>query len=384
MRSRSLRLLIPSWVFLTLLPVLLASADSNVDAALTLQTIELFHNAAKTEAMKPITELEESYRIKLENRQKAAQEAGNLKSLTSAKQAIDDLNAGRISALSEDPEVASIQKAYMVQRKQVGAACDKALAKAGQEHLASLKKLVVDLTKSGHIDQAQEVQAKADEIEASLVPKDAAAATAPAGGPEVETWKNKALGEFPDLRNPNSKLSLRVKALKEDKASNPGYFSDPRWPYLLAQEANTPNVVYLDDLEEFNVRVAVGTLGKHGAMHEGKEFALIDGVRPKHSLLPHPPARGASSVCYQLDRKYRSFSGTATVADRAQKRSLDFTIKGDGKILWRSKPIQTNKDAQKFDISVENVSTIQLDVNCPDVNWSAWGVWVEPKLSRGP
>jgi hypothetical protein len=46
------------------------------------------------------------------------------------------------------------------------------------------------------------------------------------------------MSEFPDLKDPNSKLGLRVRELKGAKASAPGYFSNPQWPYLLAKEAD--------------------------------------------------------------------------------------------------------------------------------------------------
>lgn len=219
------------------MPLAASAQMKAVDAALNLQTLEDFHSAEQTMARKPITATDDSYRSKLENHQKAAQAAGNLKAVLAAKQAIGELDAGRSAILSADPDVAAIQKAYIAQRQIADAEAKKALAKVDQDHLASLKKLVVDLTKAGHLDQAQEVQAKVEEFTAILNPKAGAPAQS-AGQQEEDIWKKKAMGEFPSLSDSASPLSKKVQSLREAKKLTPSFFRNPQWPYLLAKEAS--------------------------------------------------------------------------------------------------------------------------------------------------
>jgi hypothetical protein len=215
-----------------------SSADTKIaESAQSLQTLEDFYSAAQTVARKPIVAADESYLSKLEKYQRKSQDAGNLKSVLAAKQAIDDLNAGRTVVASEDTYVASTQKIYIAQHKKAEAEAKIGLAKADRDHLASMKKLVAELTKSGHIDEAVGIQAKIDEF--SAIPhRNAGPEKTDVTAQELEIWKKKALEEFPDLKDPNSSLSKVVASLKEEKRSNPGYFSNPKWPYELAREAS--------------------------------------------------------------------------------------------------------------------------------------------------
>ncbi len=218
-------------------PVRTEAQEKPENGALTVQTLEDFHSAEQTAARKPLSDVDESCRSKLEKYQQTSQAAGNLKGVLAAKQAIEDLDSGRPVSTSGDAEVAKIQNAYKVEHLKVGYACAKTLAKIDQDYLASLKKLVADLTKGGQIEQAVEVQKKVDQLNASLSESDSAGNPA-VGSSDVEEWKKKALSEFPDLKNPSSQLSLRVRELKDSKALIPGYFSNPQWTYLLTKEAS--------------------------------------------------------------------------------------------------------------------------------------------------
>lgn len=224
-------------LLLWLLPAPLARAETKPDdITLTLQTLEDFHSAEQTNALKPVTSADESYRSKLEKFQKTAQDAGNLKSVLAAKEAITELDAGRPPLVSDDAGVAAIQKAHIALRQKAVADSAKAIAKIDQAYLASLKKLVVDLTKAGKIEQAMEAQAKMDALAAAPKP---GAANANPGTEEIEIWKKKALEEFPALRQPDSDLAKSVKTITErKKVTTPSYFKYPQWPYLLAKEVS--------------------------------------------------------------------------------------------------------------------------------------------------
>ena len=100
-----------------------------------------------------------------------------------------------------------------------------------------------------------------------------------------------------------------------------------------------------------------------------------------------PPASGASSASFQLNKKFARFRSIAAVRDHhliAGLVDLTFTVLGDGKILWQNKNIGKGKCAS-VEVALNNVGLLELRVECPDVNERAYAVWVDPVLSRaGP
>ena len=80
-------------------------------------------------------------------------------------------------------------------------------------------------------------------------------------------------------------------------------------------EAPAPRV-YLDDLEESDVHIGDGKLGKHGSGPDSDDSqCFVLGKVPVHSLLPHPPPNGVSSVSYQLAARFSRFHSTVAIAD---------------------------------------------------------------------
>ena len=141
--------------------------------------------------------------------------------------------------------------------------------------------------------------------------------------------------------------------------------------------------VYLDDLKEFDVHVGWGTLGKHGNNTDPGDMVLVNGKVPLHSLFPHPPSDGASSVSYDLAAQFSRFHSTVAIADDARPyTSQTFRVRGDGRVLWESNPMKDNKSTQECDIPVGGVRVLTLDVYCPGANTAAGTVWVDPFLVR--
>ncbi len=56
-----------------------------------------------------------------------------------------------------------------------------------------------------------------------------------------------------------------------------------------------------------------------------------------------------------------------------------FRIVGDGKELWKSRPIQKVKDSEKFSVDVSGVKQLELYADCPST-WGAHSVWLDPQL----
>lgn len=208
------------------------------ETALDLQALEDFHSAEQAGARKAITSLEATHRAGLEKYRQVSKDAGNLNAVVAAQSAIDDLDAGRIVLPSEDRGVAAIEKSYLDQRKTAEAESVKLLAKIDAEYLAALRKLVVELTKKDQIQEALAAQKAADQFVALTARNDLPGKSS-AGSAELEMWKKKASEEFPLLKDERSNLSVRVRMrVKVLSESDPSYFSNPQWPYLLAKEAS--------------------------------------------------------------------------------------------------------------------------------------------------
>ncbi len=139
--------------------------------------------------------------------------------------------------------------------------------------------------------------------------------------------------------------------------------------------------VYLDEMVEAGVIVGLGELGKHGNGPDGNIDCRLFEKRPEHALFPHPPENGMSFVSYRLSGRFSRFNATAAIADGGQSTSLTtFRVRGDGRVLWESGPINHDKAVQECNISVEGVELLSLEVQCAGNNERAWTVWFEPYL----
>ena len=170
------------------------------------------------------------------------------------------------------------------------------------------------------------------------------------------------------------------------------------------QSPPEPEAVFLDDLKQIDFEVGWGTLGKHGVtgyQGEGDGYGrrVVFRGRPcRHAVTLQPPARDCSYVAYNLQGKFQTFEAMAAVLPvhegnaavlkanplfegKAYSR-LEFRVIGDGEVLWRSRPIQDSGDWQQCRVSVQGVSLLELQVDCPGTNAFAWAAWVEPQLVR--
>ena len=144
----------------------------------------------------------------------------------------------------------------------------------------------------------------------------------------------------------------------------------------------TATKVYLDDLEESDVRVGYGTLGKHGRGPDSGSQCMVSGKVPVHSLLLHPFENGASSVSYRLAAQFSRFHSSVAISDGKGITPLTFRVRGDGRLLWESSHISKSDTVQECSISVEGIGILALEVACPGDAGSAWSVWVDPFLIR--
>jgi len=110
----------------------------------------------------------------------------------------------------------------------------------------------------------------------------------------------------------------------------------------------------------------------------------VGGTISPFGLSAQPQPNGSSRLAYRLDGAYKKFQGSVGLNDLAgeSKTALVFQILGDGKPLWKSRPIRTFKDAEGFDLVVSDIRELTLVVDCPGDNTGARAEWMEPRLSK--
>jgi hypothetical protein len=109
--------------------------------------------------------------------------------------------------------------------------------------------------------------------------------------------------------------------------------------------------------------------------NDGNPLIGPDGVLA-HGLYAH-----ADSVYeYDLGGKWRTLTGMGCVLDGAHG-SVEATILGDDKSLWKSGPLKPG-DSKQFTVEVGGVKSLKLEIKGIKGNSGAWGAWGEPILSR--
>jgi hypothetical protein len=142
-----------------------------------------------------------------------------------------------------------------------------------------------------------------------------------------------------------------------------------------------PKKVYLDDLQPSDSYVGFWKLGTHGEIAVNGLWKEMKESVPAHSLCTHPPRDGAAHVSYQLDGRFADFKATAVVANRTVT-PLTFAVFGDGKLLWQSRALKSLDDSEECAISIREVKTLKLQVDCPGSNGGAVPVWIDPVVER--
>lgn len=144
--------------------------------------------------------------------------------------------------------------------------------------------------------------------------------------------------------------------------------------------------IFLDDILETSAKIGFGKLGKHGMVgYTSKNSGKVQGKEYPHALSMHPPAKGISYVAYQLDGKCLELKGAAAIWDNwPSKAIVTFNVIGDGKLLWKSRPLQGAGAGQSFRVSLRGVKALKLVVECPGDNTNATAVWLMPAITRPP
>jgi hypothetical protein len=113
-------------------------------------------------------------------------------------------------------------------------------------------------------------------------------------------------------------------------------------------------------------------------------------VRVKGQVSPHgifmhlpPEEPQKTAVSYRLDKKFSTFNTSVSLNDGPPECDpMLFAVYGDGKLLWRSKPVASQEDTQScMDLSVQGVDKLTLEVSGSGDERGTHAVWIEPSVT---
>lgn len=223
------------------------------------------------------------------------------------------------------------------------------------------------------------------EAAAPIAPPDSTAAAA-AREKLAEAWWD-AAEKMGDRKNPIvQSMFARAKHWYQEAMPGLSGLALEKAQKRVSDEGETAagKAVYLDDLPEHDVSADI--LAKHGATGlpaDQPQDVIVHGVAIKHSLFMHSTSNGSAKASFTIDRKFGVFTAAVGFRDTAMPTTpVTFELRGDGQLLWVSRPIEHAGESQECRIPVENVKTLQLIVNCPGPDAYSWTVWVNPLLKK--
>ncbi len=167
---------------------------------------------------------------------------------------------------------------------------------------------------------------------------------------------------------------------KRESGAIPAIKKTPKLAELLASDP----MVYLTDLEEFDVQAGACPLGKNGALGNGSRI-VVQGKESKNGLGMHPALPPhVAKASYRLGKQRATLRGGAALNDTAETPwgAAIFSIRGDGKLLWKSSPIKSRGKVSEFELDLEGIDALEMSVFAETHNHYVHAVWVEPRLIR--
>jgi serine/threonine protein kinase len=118
---------------------------------------------------------------------------------------------------------------------------------------------------------------------------------------------------------------------------------------------------------------------------------VVKGKRSLHGIFMHPPPLpdgGTSRLGYSLRKRFSTFEAEVSMndipfeKDARSETPVTFSVFGDGRLLWKSRPVSSQEDADQCKVSVAGVDLLTIEVNCPGFPGGAHAVWIEPFVAR--
>jgi hypothetical protein len=159
-----------------------------------------------------------------------------------------------------------------------------------------------------------------------------------------------------------------------------------RPPFAVDKKLLSPErVVYLTDMEEFDVKIGPWPLGKGDIGDSVRTPVVVNGKAYPKGLGMHPPSAPAfARARYALGRKAQVFKTGIAFNDHNVPGlgPVTFLVFGDGKLLWHSKQLQARQQVEEASVDVGEVNVLELRVQPVGGTWGSHAVWVEPRLFK--
>jgi len=97
-----------------------------------------------------------------------------------------------------------------------------------------------------------------------------------------------------------------------------------------------------------------------------------------------PPAKSYSRVRYRIDGKFKKFRALVALNDaiigKYALSPVTFSVRGDDRELWKSKPIKFAGRVQECTVDVSGVKMLELRARVKGSPLHAAAVWLDPYL----
>jgi hypothetical protein len=171
----------------------------------------------------------------------------------------------------------------------------------------------------------------------------------------------------------------------------PGAPAEPAWephsPFAIDPKLlEAPGLVFLSDMQEFDVQPGPWPLGKSGQLGDPDHKAVVVLRRwSPHGLGLHPPDNpGHAHVRYALGKKAQVFKATVALNDSIPPNggAVRFFVIGDGKELWRSDVVRPHGPGAHCTVDVASVDVLELRTRAEGSHFGVHAVWLEPRLFK--
>jgi hypothetical protein len=142
--------------------------------------------------------------------------------------------------------------------------------------------------------------------------------------------------------------------------------------------------VHLADLSEFGAVAGPWPFTKGGLGNPTRDPIRVKGTIAAKGLSMHPNDRHTTRAAFAIGGRASALRGSVALNDSQPDASdpVIFQVVGDGKELWRSRPIKRATGPEVFRVNVRGVKVLEVRATTQGAHWGAHAVWVDPALEK--
>ncbi len=151
-------------------------------------------------------------------------------------------------------------------------------------------------------------------------------------------------------------------------------------------EPTAAGATYLSDLKPSRREHWPQRLPPHPNGEIPGEVIRVGGKVYPHGIFMHPPREpfAQAGLTYRLGKRFGTFRAEVGLGDGPpySETPVTFSVYGDGRLLWKSRPVQVQADRQVCTVAVKGVDALRIAVTCPGPAHGAHAVWLEPRVTH--